>query len=83
MPMPAVAAEILARCPRDTEAALAFLRAEGLSKIESAAVLVAHHGLTLAQAKQAVHGSTAWDDVRDRDERLHDALAAAIGSKAC
>ncbi|MFT4251046.1 MAG: hypothetical protein QM608_00995, partial [Caulobacter sp.] len=62
----------------DTEAALAFLRAEGLSVIQSIAVLVDRDGLTLAQAKQTVHLSAAWADLRDRHDAFHDQLIAAI-----
>jgi len=56
---------------------MAFLRAEGCSKIDSIVVLREALNLSLAEGKALVHLSRAWRDVRERDDAFHDALIGA------
>jgi ribosomal protein L7/L12 len=71
-------AEQLQRDGRDIDDILVFLRAQGCSKIDSIKLLMQLSNLTLAEAKERVHCSRAWDDTRAADEALHEALDEAI-----
>jgi ribosomal protein L7/L12 len=62
-----------------TETILERLRSDGASKIESIRALCDGAGMSLADAKRAVHFSSAWADVKERDERIWDELEAALG----
>jgi hypothetical protein len=54
------------------------LRADGFTKNDAirASVDVLH--LSMGDAKRLVHGSDAWLDAKDRDERLHEALVGEL-----
>jgi hypothetical protein len=54
---------------------LRTLRADGFSKCDAIGMSVEVLRLPLGEAKRLVHVSAAWLDARERDERLHDALA--------
>jgi hypothetical protein len=54
---------------------LGRLRQNGLGKIDCIAVLHDATGLSLVDAKRAVHDSPAWADRREQDDALGDALA--------
>ena len=73
-----VAPQILKRCPADVDEAIAFLRMEGLSMIETMWVLVHHHGMRLRDAKERVDLSQTWADRRGQNDDLHDELEAAL-----
>lgn len=64
----------LRACPAGSAEAVAFLRREGFSKIESIYVFVHERGLSLSEAKLVVHTSDTWSDVRDRDDQFHEDL---------
>ncbi|MCO5068797.1 MAG: hypothetical protein M9910_08990 [Kiritimatiellae bacterium] len=51
-----------------------YLRTQGLSKVTSLPVLVQVLGISLDQAKQLVHSSATWNDVRIRDEKFQTSL---------
>jgi len=80
--MPNVPSAILDACPREQDEAIAFLRAAGMSKIQSMAALVEGLGLSLQQAKVAVHESPTWADVREHDDRFHDSLFEVLGKES-
>jgi hypothetical protein len=67
-------------CPRDIDEALAFLRSHGFSKVMSIAALTQLFGLKLDEAKQRVHLSPTWADVRERDDAFHDELVRGVTS---
>ena len=58
--------------------ACAHLRARGLSKVESIAVMAQALDVELTDAKRLVHLSPAWADRRAGDEELHDRLEEAL-----
>ncbi|MBI1199951.1 MAG: hypothetical protein GC203_18995 [Phenylobacterium sp.] len=70
--------EILAGCPDNKDAAVAYFRSSGLSKVESIGAIAMRFGVGLAEAKNLVHLSPTWDDVRERDEAFHEAIEAAL-----
>jgi ribosomal protein L7/L12 len=53
---------------------LTQLRASGHSIIASIKALRDGTGMSLAAAKQAVHFSRAWADLRENNEALHEAI---------
>jgi len=57
---------------------LVGLRDRGASKIDTIIVLHSAVGMGLDEAKHAVHFSSAWEDVKERDEHLWDELEAGI-----
>lgn len=75
--MKQITSKQLDACPAGTAEAVAFLRREGFSKIESIYVLVHERGLPLSEAKLVVHTSETWNDARDRDDQFHDDLISA------
>lgn len=60
------------------EEVLAELRRKGLSKVESIAVLARVSGMALGRAKNVVHHSQAWRDLREDHERFDESLGAAL-----
>jgi hypothetical protein len=58
----------------DHEALVSFLREKGCFKLDSIAVLRKVLEISLGQAKGIVHCSATWSDVREADDRFHDAL---------
>jgi ribosomal protein L7/L12 len=62
---------------QEWEQVLVQLRAEGFSPIESIKVTRAVLHLSLGEAKQIVHQSTAWADSRDDFDLLHAAVERA------
>ena len=57
---------------------LSALRAEGCSKNDSIRATVEVLRLSLGAAKRLVHGSEAWLDARESDERWHDELVGEL-----
>jgi hypothetical protein len=57
-----------------------ILRAEGFSKIESIRATMGLLRVPLAEAKRLIHFSTAWSDVRARDNAFHSLAAAALAA---
>jgi hypothetical protein len=55
-----------------------FLRSAGCSKIDSIAVIAVGCGMGLAKAKEAVHFSPAWTDVRASDDKFHELIEATM-----
>lgn len=56
------------------EAVISELRIRGMSKVHSIKALVDLGVSDLAVAKQLVHDSIAWTDLRDRDDEFHRTL---------
>lgn len=74
----------LARRGGDIDAVIRELRLAGLSKVGSIKVLIDLGLANLADAKDKVHTSAAWADVRERDEAFHEALAQSFDdASAC
>jgi hypothetical protein len=57
---------------KTVEDILKYLRAETGDKVTSGMVVADLLNLSMGQAKLLVHRSEAWDDVRERDEKLHE-----------
>lgn len=53
---------------------LSFLREEGYDKIDCIKALNEVTGMGLKRAKEIVHKSPVWRDVRVRDEKFHEDL---------
>ena len=62
-----------------TEEILAAWRERGLSILCSIQCLSHITGMTLGEAKEIVHGSVAWSDLRPEHDRLHDELEKLRG----
>jgi hypothetical protein len=60
------------------EQLVSLLRARGCSKVESIAVLARAVGIPLGNAKEIVHFSETWADVRERDDSFHVSLEATF-----
>jgi ribosomal protein L7/L12 len=56
---------------------LAQLRADGFTPSESIKITRAVLRVGLGEAKEIVHNSAAWVDLRDRFEQLHDSAEVA------
>ena len=67
---------------QDLEEILSFLRRNKLSQIDSIKVLMNLKEMTLAEAKQTVHTSKTWEDMRENSERLHRSLQSALTESA-
>jgi hypothetical protein len=67
---------VLAEAP--VEQACAYLRAEGLSKVESIVVLAAALRVDPTEAKRLIHFNPAWADRRANDEEFHESLEKAL-----
>lgn len=67
-------AEML-RSGESIDGVLQFLRESNCSKLDCIWLLEDVAGMTPLEAKKAVHFSPVWQDVRSRDEALHDKLA--------
>jgi hypothetical protein len=65
---------------RSIEEIIALLRAEGCQKTETIVLMAEALGIALARAKELVHFSASWADVRERDEKLHETLVRAVKS---
>jgi hypothetical protein len=61
-----------------SEEILAYLRSNGASILESMRILKNVLGLSLAEAKQIVHFSETWSDMRDEHDRIHDVLEDVV-----
>jgi hypothetical protein len=64
--------------PERWNAILRQLRCDGFSPAESIKITRAVLQVSLGDAKAIVHGSTAWADLRDGFEQVHDAVQAAV-----
>jgi hypothetical protein len=56
---------------------LGIMRREGESRIASIAVLMELTGMSLREAKIAVHTSSVWGDLRNETEVFHERLEQA------
>lgn len=56
------------------DTALAALREGGFSRVDSVRAVRALTGASMADAKEIVHVSPAWADVRERDDEFHRSL---------
>ena len=75
---------IVARMMREgvpQEEILVQLRADGYSILDSIKALTVGAGLSLADAKQAVHLSRAWADRREQNEAFHEHLSKTSDSE--
>jgi len=63
----------------DIESVLQYLRQNGCTKVDSMRVIIELRGLTSDDAKRIVHFSKTWEDVRKRDEELHDRMLRDLG----
>jgi ribosomal protein L7/L12 len=59
---------------RTSEDVLKFLREAGCHKIDSIKILRRVLNISLGEAKQMVHFSSVWSDVRERDDAFHSSL---------
>ena len=57
---------------------LAYLRSQGANKIDTIIVLRDSAAMGLKEAKNIVHFSTAWNDVKERDESIWDELESEL-----
>lgn len=62
----------------DRESVLTALRRAGFSKVQSIKALVDLGEATLGEAKEVVHRSETWKDVRERDEASQRSLSDDI-----
>ncbi len=69
----AVDPQILERCPADTDEAIAFLHAEGVSIIASIRMLADRDGLGLGETKKRVSANPVWAEVVEATNREIDA----------
>ena len=60
------------------EDAVFFLRRAGFWKMDSLMILRQLEGMTLPEAKTAIHLSPTWSDRYEADEALHDQVEAAL-----
>jgi ribosomal protein L7/L12 len=67
----------LDRDGRDLDSVLRALRDKGANVIDSIRVMRELKGWPLAQAKDIVHSSAAWSDLRDFHDELHAAHVEA------
>jgi ribosomal protein L7/L12 len=65
------AARALYRLGATREQILALLRTKGATPIECIKALQELEGLSLADAKHAMHTSECWSDLRSDHDRLH------------
>ena len=63
----------------NTEEILSYLRKNGCSKTKSMAILAKTKDIDLGKAKELVHFSQTWRDMRDGDEKLHEAIEKLMG----
>jgi hypothetical protein len=66
---------------KNPEDVLQFLRAEGCSKVTSIAILAKALAVGLGQAKEMVHTSRTWADVRERDDQFHASIPKNLNQK--
>ena len=71
-------ARTLAAQGAEIEKLLRFFRENGATPIDSIKMLRDVKGLSLADAKQTLHYSITWADLRGESERLHEALETSL-----
>lgn len=59
---------------KNDEEVLAFLRAEGFTKVESLKFFRLWKNIPLGEAKKIVHFSDVWKDQKEADEALQDSF---------
>ena len=62
----------------NVEECLVFLKSRGCSKTLSIVAIGRIFGYELSQAKEIVHYSTTWSDVKERDEKFQADLCRNI-----
>ena len=60
------------------EELVSYLRNQGCFKIDSIAILREALGIGLGEAKELVHCSATWRDVREADDDFHDRLIDTV-----
>jgi hypothetical protein len=65
------------RAGASVDDALGLMRLEGLSQLSSIKLLVDLTGMSLAEAKAAVHMSSVWADTREEVDAFHEQLEEA------
>ena len=73
--------EQMARAATTTEEALGTLHAAGASPVEAIRALTIARGLSLADAKRALHSSPAWHAEARATESFHDDIIDAIDKR--
>jgi hypothetical protein len=63
------------------ESALRYMRSVGLSQIECVKAVKSLIGGNLGQAKEIVHFSETWSDMRPYQERLHKDLSDGLSTE--
>ncbi len=63
------------------ERILKYLREETGSKVASAAVLINGLDIPAREAKQLIHLSEVWRDVKERDEDFHEDIFSALDAR--
>ena len=58
--------------------ALVLLRASGASVVECIATIRSVRQCALPEAKQFVHDSPAWADLRERNNKFHEELSSIL-----
>lgn len=71
-------AQKLLKSGADHEIVLGFLRERGFNKLDSIKALISATGMSLADAKNVIHHSRAWQDSFARDEEFHAFLLKAV-----
>ena len=60
------------------DSVLRLMRDSGASRFESMRLLVELGGMSLADAKAAVHLSPAWSDLREETDQFHEEMARLL-----
>ena len=63
------------------ESALRYMRSAGLSQIECVKAVKSLMGGNLGQAKEIVHFSETWSDMRPYQEQLHKGLSDGLSAE--
>lgn len=62
----------------ELEVVLARLRSDGVTMVQSMLVLIRVQGLSLVEAREAVHTSETWSDQREKHDEFHELLAQTL-----
>ncbi len=65
------------------DSVLSLLRQNGYSRVKSIKAIMRLTNSSLAEAKNLVHLSPTWRDVREETERFHDLLLDPSNDDAC
>ncbi len=76
-PLPIEEVTRLSRENPDVDSFLAVLRANGFNQVDCIRALRETSSISLGKAKEIVHYSKTWADLRENSEALHEALYQA------